>query len=138
MTRGFRVALAAVAALFVIGVVVQVFFAGMAVFGAGEWSTHIDFGYGVAGLPVIMLLLAWPAHSGRSLALLSLALLVVAQVQTSLPLLRDDLPVVAALHPVNALLVFGLGIVVARRSFDLASARSVAPPAPRPSEETAT
>jgi hypothetical protein len=119
MTQAFRVAYAAVAILFVVGVLIQVFLAGMAAFGAGLWSSHVDFGYGVALLPLVLLLLAWPARGG--LVLLSLGLLVVAFVQTSLPYFRDDMPVIAALHPVNALLVFGLGVVAACRSIGLAS-----------------
>lgn len=119
MTQAFRVAYAAVATLFVAGVLVQVFLAGLAVFGAGQWTVHAEFGYGIALLTFVLPLLAWRARGG--LVLLSLGLLVVAQVQTELPSLREDLPVVAALHPVNALLVFGLGLVAARRSISLVS-----------------
>lgn len=127
-----RILFAAIAALFLVGVVLQVFFAGMAVFGAGDWQLHRDAGYGVAGVPLLLLLLAWPARVDRALVWLSLAALIVAQVQTTLPLLREDLPIVAALHPVNALLVFTLAAVVARRSLALVRSRPVrqAPPAP--------
>jgi hypothetical protein len=95
----------------------------------------VDFGYGVALLPLVLLLLAWPARGG--LVLLSLGLLVVAFVQTSLPYFRDDMPVIAALHPVNALLVFGLGVVTARRSIGLASQSRSGPASSAPSEDAA-
>ena len=45
---------------------------------------------------------------------------MVAQVQTFLPLARDDMPWVAALHPVNALLVFGVAVVLGQRAVALA------------------
>ncbi|MBA2266254.1 MAG: hypothetical protein H0W17_07680 [Chloroflexi bacterium] len=110
----------AVAVLFVVGVVVQVFLAGVGLFGAGDMAGHVDFGYLLSVVPLLPLLLAWPARAGRRTVTLCAALLVATQVQTFLPLLRDDAPLVAALHPVNALLVFGLGLMVARRGLALA------------------
>jgi hypothetical protein len=124
-----RYLFAGVAVLFLVGVLVQVFLAGMAVFGEGTWSTHVDFGYAVGSVPLLLLLLAWPARVGRGLVWLSVATLIVAQVQTALPLAKEALPVVAALHPVNALLVFGLGVIVARRSVAMASGREASPAA---------
>jgi len=50
-------------------------------------------------------------------------LLVITFVQTLLPsaaLGRGDIPWIAALHPINAFIVLGLGIAVARRALALA------------------
>lgn len=116
----WRYFFAAVAVLFVVGVVVQVFLAGVGLFGAGNMAGHVGFGYLLSIVPLLPLLLAWPARTGRRTAALCAALLVASQVQTFLPLFSDDAPLVAALHPVNALLVFGLGFVVARRGLALA------------------
>jgi hypothetical protein len=128
----WRYLFAAVAVLFVVGVVVQVFLAGVGLFGAGEMTTHVDFGYLLSIVPLLPLLLAWPARVGGRTAALCAVLLVVTQVQTFLPLFRDGAPLVAALHPVNALFVFGLSLMVARRG--LALARSAeAEQAPIPS-----
>ena len=134
----WRYLFAGTAVLFTGAVIVQVFLAGLGLFGAGDMEAHIGFGYLVAMLPVLPLLLAWPARVGRSTAGLAAATLVLAQVQTFLPLLRDDAPLVAALHPVNALAVFGLGLIVARRGMALARATqparptSVEPASPQP------
>jgi hypothetical protein len=51
---------------------------------------------------------------------------VLFAVETFLPTLRAELPVLAALHTVNALVIFGLAIVVAQRATDWVRAR---PPA---------
>jgi Family of unknown function (DUF6220) len=118
--RVARYAFAAVAILFVVGVAYQVFLAGMAVFGAGAWEDHIGFGYLIAMVPLLSIIVALVARAGRRTTWLAVATLVAAQVQTMLPLARDDVPWLAALHPVNAMLVFGLGVVVGRRAVSLA------------------
>ncbi|HEX7171264.1 MAG TPA: DUF6220 domain-containing protein [Candidatus Limnocylindria bacterium] len=123
----WRYLFAAAAALFVVGVVVQVFLAGVGLFGAGDMAGHVDFGYLLSVVPLLPLLLAWPARAGGRTAALCAGLLVATQVQTFLPLLRDDAPLVAALHPVNALLVFGLGLMVALRGVALARMSSETP-----------
>lgn len=125
--QALRYAFAAAAVLFVIAVLYQVLLAGMALFAAGDWKSHIDFGYLTALIPVLLILGAWLARAGRSTLLLSVAALVVAQVQTFLPLARDSAPWVAALHPVNALLVFGLAVVVAQRAVALARIPAAGP-----------
>jgi cytochrome bd-type quinol oxidase subunit 1 len=141
----WRYLFAAAAVLFVIGVVVQFFFIGVALTqlgGSGDTRLHIDFGYWLSIVPLVPLLLAWPAKAGGRTALLCAALLVDAQVQTFLPLASDSVPFIAALHPVNALVLFGLGVMVARRAVALArneseaqQAESPAPATPQPSSE---
>ena len=114
--RAWRLAFAILAWLFVGTVVVQVFFAGVGLFGAGDMRLHVEFGWGVAYLPILILLLAWPARVGRRTMWLCVALFVMGSVvQPSLPGLGDQLPAVAALHPPNALFIFWLGLVVAHR-----------------------
>jgi hypothetical protein len=118
----WRYLLAATSVLFLVGVVVQVFLAGMGLsrLGGGDMATHIDFGYILSLAPVVPLILAWPARAGRNTAILCALLLVDTFVQTLLPEARGSLPFVAALHPVNALVVFGLSLLVARRAVVLA------------------
>lgn len=138
----WRYLFAAVAVVFVVGVVVQVFLAGVGLFGAGDMAGHVDFGYLLSGIPLLALLLARPARAGRRTAALCAGLLVATQVQTFLPLLRGDAPFVAALHPVNAQLLFGFGLMVARRGLALArmsgdtqtpvSSAPLTPPSGRP------
>jgi mercuric ion transport protein len=130
--QALRYLFLAVAVLFVAGIAYQVFLAGMAVFGAGHWSNHVDFGYFVAMIPALMILTAWLARAGRPTVWLTAITLVAASVQTFLPLFRDDVPWISALHPVNAMVIFGLGVVVARRAWVLA--RSAAPVTERGTE----
>jgi Family of unknown function (DUF6220) len=116
----FRYVYAAVAVLFVAGVVFQVFLAGMFLFAGGDRATHIDFGYTIELVPLLLLLLIWPAHVGRRLGWMTAALVVDVFVQGSLPYFKTDLPIVAALHPVNALLVLWLSVRVAQEAVALA------------------
>jgi len=98
---------------------IQVFLAGLGLFGAGSMAGHRDFGYLLSLLPLFLVVAAAIARAGR-LVWLSGALLVLTFVQTLLPLLRDDLPYVAALHPVNALVLVVLTATIGRRAMELA------------------
>ena len=118
--RTARPIFAGLAWLFVAMVVVQVFLAGMALFAGGDFATHRDFGYLLSVSPLLVLVAAWPARAGRSTLLFAAALLIVTFGQTILPVLRADLPIVAALHPPTALLVFWMALTVARRATALA------------------
>ena len=109
---------------------IQVFLAGVGLFGAGTIAGHRDFGYLLSLLPVILLVTAAIARAGR-LVWVTGALLVLSFVQTLLPLLKADLPYVAALHPVNALVLAALTVTIALRATELARA-------PRAEPETAS
>jgi hypothetical protein len=111
-----RQVLAVSAWILTIAVLVQVFLAGMAVFGASSWQLHIDVGFVLPVLPMIMLILAWPARPGQPVVVLTVGLLALLVIQTFLPWLRDTAPLVSALHAPNALLIFGLAFMVARRA----------------------
>jgi Family of unknown function (DUF6220) len=116
-----RYLFAALAALFVMAIVVQVFLAGLFLFAGVDRSWHEEFGYWV-GLPVLLaLLVAWPAHVSRRLAVLAVASFVDYVVQTSLPYFQGgSASIVAALHPVNALLMLWLGVTIATEAVALA------------------
>lgn len=117
-----RVVFAALAWLFVGLVVLQVFYAGMGLLGGAGMSQHVDFGYAVAMFPLLIVIAAVVARAGR-LGWWSAGLLLLAQVQSILPWFRDDVPFVAALHPVNALIIFWAGLTIARRATALARQR---------------
>ncbi len=103
--------------LFVVAVLVQVFLAGLAIFGATSgFALHIEFGYTVIGLLTLgVLLTAVAGGLPRREIGLSLLLLVLYVVQTALPAARASAPVLAALHPVNAIVLFALGMLIAQR-----------------------
>ena len=109
---------AGVAWLFVAAVLVQVFLAGLGIFDAGlGFGWHVEFGYTVIGIITLGVLLSTIAAGlpGREVGL-SLLLLILYVVQTVLPQARTSLPVIAALHPVNAIVLFSIGVVIARRA----------------------
>ena len=109
--------------LFVVAIVVQVFLAGAAIVqlgGSNDFSTHREFGYTEVGLAALLVVVtAVIARTGRRAILISLGLLALYIVQTLLPNLKG---VVAALHPVNALLLFALAVWYARRAWRVAAA----------------
>ena len=102
---------------FVASLVIQVFLAGQAIpqlGGNGSFATHRDFGYLIGLLTLLVLLAAIAARAGRGRIGQAAGLLVLYVIQSSLPYMDPQLPFAAALHPVNALVMFGLGVVYAR------------------------
>jgi hypothetical protein len=131
----WRYLFAASAVIFVIGVVAQILLAGWGIVGLGGQGmrTHIDFGYTLSLVPIAPLILSLPARAGRQTIVMCAGLLVLTFVQTLLPLARDDMPWISALHPLTAFVVLGLGIMVARRAVALARSEASAPgPADEP------
>jgi len=133
----WRLLFAASAVLFLTGVAVQFFLIGLALTqlgGNGDTSLHVNIGYWLPIFPLLSMILAWPARAGSRTVWLCVALFVDTFLQGVLPLARDSVTVIAALHPVNALVIVGLGLMVARRGIELvratASAAEAAAPAP--------
>jgi hypothetical protein len=119
-----RLAFIGVAWLFLACVVVQVFLAGLGVFaGAQNFSLHREFGYVFGWLTLVLLLLALGGRLGRRWIGLSALILVLFAFQSVFVALRE-VPALAALHPVNALAIFGVALHLARRSRVLADDRS--------------
>lgn len=102
---------AAAAWLFVAAILFQVFLAGAAIAnlgGSGNFGTHIEFGYTGFGIVwLIVFVTALLARRPRREIGLVLGLLALYIVQTLLPGAKSSAPWIAALHPVNALLLFG-------------------------------
>lgn len=102
---------------FVAAIVVQVFLAGLAIpqlGGNGNFSSHQGFGYAIGLVALALVIAAVAARAGQRRILQSLGLLGLYLVQTILPNLDPGLSVAAALHPVGALILFGLGVWYAR------------------------
>jgi hypothetical protein len=98
------------------GLVLQIYFAGLALFGATSFELHRTLGYLLA-IPVLLLsILALAGRLGWRLIGLSALLLVLTIVQGILPSLRAGTPWVAALHPVNALALLGASSAIARQA----------------------
>jgi hypothetical protein len=118
------------AVVFVAAIVVQVFLAGLAIAnlgGSGDFSTHVEFGYTWVGLAALALLVtAIVARPGRRDVAISAGILVLYIVQTLLPQARASIPAIAAVHPLNAMVLFALATWYARHAWQRASAAALA------------
>jgi len=108
-----RIFYAGLSSVFVACVLVQVFFAGVGAFGA-NWSWHLTFVHLLELLPLLMTPVAFFGRLPYGLRLLPLGLLVLTGAQYAFA--NSTVPA-AALHPVNALLIFLLSLFVARRAW---------------------
>jgi uncharacterized membrane protein len=113
-----RTALALVAALFASLIVVQVFLAGLGVFDdPASFITHRNFGYAIGWFTLVIVVLAVAGRTGQRLIGLSVLALAQMALQSVFVLVRADLPAVAALHPVNGVLLLLVVIVIAREAW---------------------
>ncbi|PYB75493.1 DUF6220 domain-containing protein [Rhizobium wuzhouense] len=111
------------AVLTLVGIAGQFVLAGMSIFGAADaWGLHGLFG-GLVSLPVLaMLCLTFWAPALRVLRREAGILTAVYLVQLVLAGLRSDFPMIAALHPLNALIMADVAMGIAKTRFP--SARS--------------
>ena len=120
MTRAARWAYPILAWLFVAGLLVQVFLAGLGFFGGGrDFAAHVNLGWLLHLAPLLILLAAALSRAGRRHWTWALGLAAVVFVIPIVVLARADLPAVAALHPVLAVAAFWLAAVVARQSLEV-------------------
>ena len=127
MNQTMRQVHAWVAWAFVAAIVIQVFLAGLAIpqlGGNGNFETHQGFGYAIGLVALALVLAAVAARAGRTRILQALGLLVLYVVQTILPNLDPGLSIAAALHPLNAMILFGLSVWYARTVWRERAART--------------
>jgi hypothetical protein len=106
-----------VAWLFVGCVIFQIFLAGLAVFDdLAIFATHRDFGYAFSLLTVVGFVLALVARAGRRLVGAWALLFGLFMLQSVFVLVRDTIPAIAALHPVNGTLILVVALLVARQA----------------------
>ena len=115
MNRLAQYLFAILAWAFVLGILLQVYFAGLGLFvGPRLFSYHVDFGWLLHLGPVPILVAAGLAGASRTRILQSAGLAVIFFFVPILAAIRSDAPLTAAFHPVAALLGFWLATVVAR------------------------
>jgi hypothetical protein len=101
--------------LFLAAVGLQVYAAGLGLFGATSFVPHATLGYLMVVGALILLVLTVIARLPRPAVLLASLVLALTILQPILILqLRALLPALAALHPLNALLIFALAAAIAR------------------------
>jgi hypothetical protein len=102
------------------GVIVPFFLAGMSLFVSRTyWSAHGEIGFS-SGFPILGLivfgLLGWIP---RRLTAWLVGMSVLHFVHTALPSFQDAVPIMAAIHPVSALLLVSATYIHARRATQL-------------------
>jgi hypothetical protein len=106
--------------LFVLVICVQVLLAGAAMTnlgGDGDFSLHVGFGHSVVGLAALAVVVtAVIGGMPRRDTAIAFGLLLLYFVQATLPVLRELVPMLAALHALNSLLLFGAAVWYARRT----------------------
>lgn len=121
MARIARFAYLFFAWLFVVGVVTQVFLAGMVVVAQKiGWDYHAGLGH-MLGFPILFMLVSmYPGRLPGSIKKMTWILLGVFLLQAEvLIFLRVQAPVLSAFHPVLALVDFALGLSLARSAWYL-------------------
>jgi hypothetical protein len=117
MTRALRIAYVLLAWLYLAGLVSVAFAAGLGLLVPGStMQLHREAGYILHLAPILLLLAAWGARVGRPTMWWVVALSVSGLIQPILPILRESVPFLAALHPLNAMVLFYLAFTVAWRS----------------------
>jgi hypothetical protein len=120
MVSGARQLYLALVWLYLVGILVQVFLAGMGLFGAArDFQAHIGLGWLLHLVPILLLVAAAVAKVGPRLIWWTVALLVVQFIQPILALARFDAPMVAAFHPVLALVIFWLALTIGLMAWQL-------------------
>jgi hypothetical protein len=127
-----RIALIAFCFLFLIGGVVQFFLAGLSVFdpadGPEHWADHTDFGRMLGFLAYLMPILALIGRVGRSRIGHAFVVAILFVVQSFLANIDTDW--IAALHPLNGLLLMGAASSLAARTRELVRPKQGAPSSP--------
>ena len=129
---------AVVASILVVGLVLQVFLAGLGVFDDPTFFlTHRDTGYTLEAVAFFVIVFAAIARAGRAQIGIAALIFGLFLLQSVFVAVRESSPAVAALHPVNGFLILLLSIVIARRAWAFARAtRSTTEPS-APTEATA-
>jgi hypothetical protein len=124
--RYARWALILFTGLFLLAVILQILTAGFGIFGATSLDLHEDLGFtlthGLSILIFLAALVAWIEPRGLALAFLIAALTTV---QVFLP--EIDNRWIAGLHPVNALLIFLLALLLLWRVRPIPVSRPASP-----------
>ena len=130
MRRVFRYALLGFSWLFLAAIVVQVYFAGLMLFGQeGGRDLHEATGWILGLVGALFLILPALARAGGATVVLGVVLTVITYFQPYPTFARDTSPIIAALHPVNALLIFTLSVALIRRATVLVRIEHGAPAA---------
>jgi hypothetical protein len=130
VVRWSRFAFNITAWIFVGCVAIQVYLAGLGVFGTGGFGLHSLFAaFGL--LAILMLILAMVGRAPRWVIGSTALIFGLFVLQSVFVAMRESTPAVAALHPVNGFLIGLVSVVVAWRTRDW-----LRPPKPAPADQS--
>ena len=113
-----RIAYPVVAGLFVACAIIQVFLAGLGVFDdPSSFITHRNFGYVIGWLTLVLLVVALVGRMPRRFVGMAVLLLVLFSLQSVFVALREDMPAVAAFHPLNGFFILAVAGIAAWTSW---------------------
>jgi hypothetical protein len=128
---GARYLYVALVWIYLAGILFQVFLAGMGLFGsAKDFEPHVGLGWILHLVPILLLIVAAVGRVGSRLLWWTTALLVVQFIQPILATLRNDMPLVAAFHPVLALVIFWLTVTIGLKAWRLIQPPALSQPEP--------
>jgi hypothetical protein len=119
-TRAVRGIFTGLAGLFLVGVIVQVFLAGAAIFAdGGFWGFHTSFIHFFEWIPLAMLILSFFGRIPAQWRWQSFGLLFMIILQYVTANLSGSLPYLSAVHPIIALILFWRSLVVVQGMIQL-------------------
>jgi Family of unknown function (DUF6220) len=107
-----------IAWLFPLAILVQVLFVGLSLFTSQPyWDAHVSLGHTIGVLPILLIILGYLGRFTRRTIILTWLALGTYIVQAEVfAAIRADAPLFAAFHPVLALVLFALSIIIALRA----------------------
>ncbi len=116
-----RYAYATAAWLFVVGILTQVFLIGLTFLGGRpNLQNHAGLGHGLAIAPLLMVVFAYTGRLPRPTKPFTwLALVIYVLLADVVIFMRGSAPIIAALHPVLAVILFGVTGFLAVRAWRL-------------------
>ena len=113
------------ALVYMVGVVVQFFLAGLALFGSTNYDVHRVLGFILGLVAVVLMIIAVAAKMPRSLSGLSIVLVALNILQIGL--IEIDIEELNALHLVNALAIAFVANMLVHRSRRFVASKMAAP-----------
>ncbi|MGY4688611.1 DUF6220 domain-containing protein [Salibacterium sp. K-3] len=116
--RYFRIGFAVLASIFAACIIVQVFFAGMALFmGSVSWGLHISFVPLFMYLPLLVLVFGIVGRLPKKLIWMNLMLVAMVILQYVTVVFSTNLGLLGAFHPIIAFLLLGASLSTAQQSW---------------------
>ncbi len=137
LVKTARYAYVILAWIFLLGVLVQVFIAGLGVFGRSRqlWNSHRELGH-YLGLPLLlMLILVFLGRLPKAARRRTVLLFVVYLALADFVIYIRSVPLVTALHPVLALILSGMALRSARSALALPGMPAETPLRKQPSTQ---